>query len=474
MSLSSAARFRSQTAVGGACDESVGAVAGTIRHRSPPRTRPLDLSAARAFNTAYRDTPILLARSLVEGRRAPQASRSMFALMYSDARLTAGPEAAFSAPIEPPRTNLARHTNYINYLLPCHCESTVNWWVMVYIYHGGIPMDRPYTTKALILTVPIVIGLLGKPTVADTVYGGNRTLIRVGSYTAFVIEPPTAAPDGSRPWAWYAPTFINQYPNSANAWYFTQLVQKGFWICGIDVGESYGSPAGTAAYSAFYDTLIARYQLDPKACLVPQSRGGLMLYNWAASGNADKVSRIAGIYPVGDLRSYPGLGTACWAYGMSEQELAANLTQYNPIDNLQPLRDAGVPILHIHGDADYVVPLSQNSQVIHDRYVAMGGEADLIVVPGQGHAEIPQYFQNPRMLEFMLGDLPTRTTSPRALSISSPMIHHATSECPALFNALGQRIAGERNMSVLSSQLLFTGGLARGRLIRTGHHAAVR
>lgn len=235
-------------------------------------------------------------------------------------------------------------------------------------------------------------------------FGGERTLISVAGHTGFVICPPAPAVNGSRPWAWYAPTFIDQYPSLSNAWYFERLVQNGFWVCGVDVGESYGNPAGRAVFSSLYDTIVPQFNLDSKVLLVPQSRGGLMLYNWAAEpGNPEKVSRIAGIYTVGDLRSYPGLEIAAPAYGMTPAELEQNLSEHNPVDRLRPLRDAGVKIMHIHGDNDTKVPLLQNSQVVHDRYVAMGGSMKLQVVPGVGHEEIPAVFQSRPMLEFMLG-----------------------------------------------------------------------
>ena len=53
------------------------------------------------------------------------------------------------------------------------------------------------------------------------------------------------------------------------------------------------------------------------------------------------------------------------------------------------------------GDADKAVPLEKNSQVLHDRYKALGGVMELIIVPGKGHAAIPEYFQEPRMVEFL-------------------------------------------------------------------------
>src|SRR6185295_12521512 len=96
--------------------------------------------------------------------------------------------------------------------------------------------------------------------------------------------------------------------------------------------------------------------------------------------NPDKVRFLVGIYPVCDLRSYPGLKNAAGAYGLTPTELEKQLPEHNPIDRLEALAKASVPILHIHGDADAVVPLAKNSQVIMDRYSALGGKMKLIVV----------------------------------------------------------------------------------------------
>lgn len=230
-------------------------------------------------------------------------------------------------------------------------------------------------------------------------YGAPRTVIEMGKHQGFILRPARPAAEGARPWVWYAPT-IGGHPNRGNEWVLRQLLDRGFYVAGINVGESYGSPAGRKLFSDFYERVVHEYKLEPKARLLAQSRGGLMLYNWAAE-NPDKVRCIAGIYPVCDLRSYPGLDRAAGAYGMTPAELEKQLTQHNPIDRLGPLAKAGVPILHVHGDADQVVPLDRNSQVVRDRYEALGGTMKLIVVPGKGHAEIPEFFQEPQLVQFL-------------------------------------------------------------------------
>jgi sialidase-1 len=118
-------------------------------------------------------------------------------------------------------------------------------------------------------------------TVKSQQYGATRLDFTVGGRKGFVILPTKAAQNGSKPWIWYAPTFIGGLPDGTHTWMFKQLLDHGFAICGVDVGESYGNPAGRKSYHTFYEHVVKTYGFSPKACLLPQSRGGLMLYNWA-------------------------------------------------------------------------------------------------------------------------------------------------------------------------------------------------
>jgi len=225
--------------------------------------------------------------------------------------------------------------------------------------------------------------------------------LRIGDVQGFVILPLEAAADGSRPWVWYAPSYWKSYPNERLTWLFSRLLKRGFYVCGTSVGDSFGSPQSRKIYSRFYEHVVKEYGLSPKVCLLPQSRGGLMWYNWAVE-NPEKVACIGGIYPACDLTSYPGLGATAMAYGMTETDLTAQLAQHNPIERLVPLAKAKVPILHLHGDKDDVVPLEKNSGELIKRYQALDGPGELVVIAGQGHAEIPQYFESEKLLEFFL------------------------------------------------------------------------
>jgi hypothetical protein len=218
---------------------------------------------------------------------------------------------------------------------------------------------------------------------------------------AFLIRPTGEATGSPMPWVWYAP--VIGHPNRSHAWMLRQWLEEGIGMAGVDVGESSGNLRGRKVYTALWRTLRTSYHMADQPCLLPQSRGGLMLYNWAAE-NPTRVSCIAGIYTVCDLRSYPGLDRASGAYGLSAAELAERLVEYNPIERLAPLVEARVPILHVHGNADKVVPLENNSGELIRRYRALGGQARLIIVPGKGHQVCPEFFECQEMVDFVIAE----------------------------------------------------------------------
>jgi pimeloyl-ACP methyl ester carboxylesterase len=124
---------------------------------------------------------------------------------------------------------------------------------------------------------------------------------------------------------------------------------------------------------------------------------------WAVE-HPDKVAGLAGIYPVFDLRSYPGLAKAAPAYGLTPKELEARLGELNPIERVGVLAKARVPALLIHGDEDKVVPLKENSAEFVARYRAQGAEGAvrLIVARGQGHNYWEGFFRCRELVDFVV------------------------------------------------------------------------
>jgi len=230
----------------------------------------------------------------------------------------------------------------------------------------------------------------------------------VAGRAAFVIAPPAEKRKTPQPWVWYAPT-LKGLPSQAEAWMFERFLAAGIAIAGVDVGESYGSPAGVAVYDQLYEALVRERGFATRPVLLARSRGGLMLYSWAIE-RPRQVAAIAGIYPVCDLRSYPGLERACGSFQMSVAQLRDALDAHNPIARSGPLAAAGVPIYHIHGDADRVVPLEANSAELQRRYEALGGVMTLEIPEGRGHDMWRGWFESQALVDFVRLHAPATTT----------------------------------------------------------------
>jgi 6-phosphogluconolactonase len=239
----------------------------------------------------------------------------------------------------------------------------------------------------------------GKP-VKELILPGESFLVE--GRPAFVLLPPEKKRTRPQPWALYAPT-LPGLPDRHEKWMHERFLDAGVAVAGIDVGEACGSAKGRELFTALYRELTARRGFAPRPCLLCRSRGGLWVTSWAAD-HPDKVAGLAGIYPVFDLRSYPGLAKAAPAYGLTPKELESRLGDLNPIERVGLLGKARVPALLIHGDEDRVVPLKENSAAFVARYKAQGAEGavKLIVVKGQGHNFWEGFFRCQELVDFVV------------------------------------------------------------------------
>ena len=61
-----------------------------------------------------------------------------------------------------------------------------------------------------------------------------------------------------------------------------------------------------------------------------------------------------------------------------------------------------MPLLHVVGDADVVVPVKDNTAILEERYKALGGEIQVIHKPGVGHH--PHSLKDPApLVKFVTG-----------------------------------------------------------------------
>lgn len=262
-------------------------------------------------------------------------------------------------------------------------------------------------SKSLLLLFGLFVGILtpglrGEESapVKPLILPGESFLVE--GRPAFILLPPEAKRQKVQPWIFYAPTLAG-YPDEHEKWMHEQFLAAGVAVAGIDIGEAYGSPKGRELFSAFYKELTEKRGYAPRPCLLGRSRGGLWMTSWACD-NPDKVAGIAGIYPVIDFRTYPGIDKAAPAYGLTAAELLAKIAEHNPIERVGLLAKAKVPAFFIHGDEDKVVPLKENSAEFVARYKAAGAEdaVKLIVAKGQGHNYWEGFFRCQELIDFAI------------------------------------------------------------------------
>ena len=236
--------------------------------------------------------------------------------------------------------------------------------------------------------------------------GFDRYDFEFNGNPAILVLPQHALP--GRPWAWRG-EFFGAFPNADIA-----LLGKGFHLAYLGVPNLFGSPEAVTQWNDFYQELTGKYGLAKKVALIGLSRGGLYCYNWAAS-NPEKVACIYADAPVCDFKSWPGgklknIGKgdgspAEWQNLLKafhfQSDAEAIAYNKNPIDNLKPLADAHIPLLHVYGDADTAVPWDENTGVLAERYRKLGGSITLIPKPGIGHH--PHGLEDPTpIVEFIL------------------------------------------------------------------------
>jgi len=243
-------------------------------------------------------------------------------------------------------------------------------------------------------------GLMADEPVKKLILPGESFLVE--GRPAFVLTPKGDSVQGARPWILYAPTLAG-YPDEHEKWMHEQFLNAGVAVAGIDVGEGYGSPKACQLFTAFYNEMTKHRGFAAKPCLLGRSRGGLWVTSWACD-NVDKVAGIAGIYPVFDFRTYPGLAKAAISYDMTPEQLEQKQKDFNPIERVSKLARAKIPVLVIHGDEDTVVPLKENSTEFLARYQAeeAGSSVNLIVARGQGHNYWQGFFRCQELIDFAI------------------------------------------------------------------------
>ncbi|WP_200978944.1 GDSL-type esterase/lipase family protein [Echinicola sp. 20G] len=209
--------------------------------------------------------------------------------------------------------------------------------------------------------------------------GFQRYNLKIGERDIRIVAPKSELE--GKPWLWRA-----RFPD----WHTEQdsiLVAEGFHLVYVNTDNLFGSPKAMEVWDQVYDLMTKKYGLNKKPSLSGISRGGLFVYSWAKR-HPDKVACIYAEAPVCDFKSWPGgqgkgLGSETdWeklkeAYGFASDE-EANSYEGNPIDGLKELAKNKVPILHMIGLEDQVVPPEENTFILVENYLRLGGSATVV------------------------------------------------------------------------------------------------
>lgn len=235
-------------------------------------------------------------------------------------------------------------------------------------------------TILLLLTTAYCFILMAQTPTAvtrDNWHGYTRERALFEGREAWIVKPVKELP--GKPWIWKA--YFPDWHTDVDS----ILLSRGFHLAYLEANDMFGSTAAMQLWNRFHERMT-RDGFAEKVALEGISRGGLYVYNWARR-NPLKVSCIYAEAPVLDIKSWPGgkgrgQGSAAeWKRllqhtGMTEEQAMAFAD--NPVDDLTGLAAARVPVLHSIGLQDRIVPNEENSFLLADRYVRLGGTATLM------------------------------------------------------------------------------------------------
>ncbi|MBQ8648741.1 MAG: alpha/beta fold hydrolase [Clostridia bacterium] len=188
-----------------------------------------------------------------------------------------------------------------------------------------------------------------------------------------------------------------------------EMLKRGYYVAHIQNKTRWCLPEDTDIKAEFCELLSAKFGLNEKCMPVGMSCGGMQAVYFAAK-YPQYVKAMYLDAPVLNLLSCPGdVGKANG--GMYEEFHNATGMDYSflinyrnhPIDNVDALIRARIPIFLICGDSDTVVPYCENGMHLANAYKKAG--ADLTEILKEGCDHHPHGLEdNTPLIEFALSN----------------------------------------------------------------------
>jgi len=215
-------------------------------------------------------------------------------------------------------------------------------------------------------------------------YGFTRHNFTFEGCNAWLVEPKYPAGDGR--WSWctvWPEAFVKRVG-------IIDLLEHGFYHVHIDAFAYKASPKGVDIMHRFQEKLVAM-GLAPKANLIGMSWGGYFSLRYTET-YPDCVAAIYLDAPVCNsadpaVVNHPEhrarLDAIMENYGMTYEELS--VSKLNPLNNVEAIANAKIPILAAIGLCDLSVDHETNFDLFEQKFIQLGGSIRTIRRNYWGH-----------------------------------------------------------------------------------------
>lgn len=188
------------------------------------------------------------------------------------------------------------------------------------------------------------------------------------------------------------------------------LLDIGYHVAYVDSNGRYGREDDLERMAAFISFITDTYGLQREAVLIGMSAGGACAIKLAAL-HPDLVCAMYLDNPVVDVLSCPmGLGSSTskenldgkkefLRYLMLDQSSVLSY-RLGPVDHLERLLHARIPIVLVYGTDDRLVPFCENAKLVSDLYCV--NNIPILIIPKVGCGHHPHGVQDDKkVIEFL-------------------------------------------------------------------------